>query len=233
MSNKVLLVDDMLMFLEIQKGFLKPTTIHIQCAQDGIEALTLVKLDIPDLVIMDLHMPKMDGAECCRAIKGDPRSGSIPVVMTTSAGKTEDHEICRRAGCDFLLTKPFERNLYLDTVRRYIPELDRREKRIPVKVRARFQAFRVNMTGTILDLSVRGGFLATDFKLDEGVEVLLAFSLPEDGTIQIQAKGVVRWTNGDTVKKKSDYPQGFGLEFTAFSQGSFAALQQYLLQRGL
>jgi CheY-like chemotaxis protein len=233
MSKKVLLVEDMLMFLEIQKGFLKPTTIHVQCAQDGIEALNLLELDIPDLVIMDLHMPKMDGAECCKAIKENPRFGSIPVVMTTSAGKTEDHEVCRRAGCDFLLTKPFERNLYLDTIRRYIPEVDRREKRIPVKAKVRFQAFHVSMTGTMLDLSIRGGFLATDFRLDEGVEVLLAVPLSEDGTTHFQAKGVVRWKNGETGKIKSDYPQGFGLEFTAFSPGSFAALQQYLLQRGL
>lgn len=233
MSKKILLVDDMLMFLEIQKGFLKPTTIQSMCAHDGVEALRLVKVENPDLIIMDLHMPKMDGAECCAAIKEDPRFASIPVVMTTSAGKAEDHELCHRAGCDFLLTKPFERNLYLDTVRRYIPELDRREKRMPVNVKVRFQAFHVNMTGTILDLSIRGGFLSTDFKLDKGVEVLLTLFLSEDGMIQVQATGVVRWKNSETEKNKRDYPQGIGVEFVAFGPGSFAALQKYLVQQGM
>lgn len=185
MSRRVLLVDDVSMFLEIQKGFLKMSIIHILCARNGSEALATVKSVRPDLVIMDLHMPGMNGAECCAAIKSDPNLSSIPVIMATAAGKQEDHELCRRAGCDELLTKPFDRGLYLDAVRRHIPELDRREKRIPVSVKVRFQAFRVVMTGTVLDLSIRGLYLATDYDLDVGTDVTLVFALTNAPEAQV------------------------------------------------
>jgi hypothetical protein len=178
---------------------------------------------------MDLHMPEMNGADCCAAIKGTPELSSIPVIMATAAGKKEDHELCRRAGCDELLTKPFERGLYLDAVRRHIPELDRRERRISISAKVRFQAFHVVMTGMVLDLSIRGMFVATEYDLDEGTVVTLAFSLPGDQGALVQAKGKVCWKNCGAEKRKKDYPHGFGMEFSAFGDGSLAVLQRYLL----
>ena len=233
MSRKILLVDDAVMFLEIQKDFLKMSTLKVQCARNGDEALGVTKAARPDLVIMDLHMPVMNGADCCAAIKADPELRSIPVIMATSAGKVEDHALCRNAGCDGLLTKPFERGFFLDMVRRYIPELDRRESRIPFNAKIRFQAFRVNMAGTVMDLSVRGIYVATDFRLDTGTEIVLAFSLSEREEDLFQAKGVVRWINSEEERRKADYPAGFGLEFTAVTGDSLSILQRYLTRRGV
>jgi len=179
MPKKVLLVDDAAMFLEIQKDFLKMSSISVLCAKDGLEALEKTRILRPDLLVMDLHMPRMTGAECCAAIKADPALSSIPVIMATSAGKDDDHEICRKAGCDGLLTKPFDRGLFLDAIRRFIPELDRRDARIPFTSAIRFQAFRVAMTGTILDLSARGIFVASEYDLDVGTEIVLTFALAE------------------------------------------------------
>ncbi|NMC75007.1 MAG: response regulator [Geobacteraceae bacterium] len=232
MPRRVLLVDDVAMFLEIQKGFLKMSIFQILCARDGAEALATVRSVRPDLVILDLHMPGMNGAECCAAIKGDPELSSIPVIMATAAGKQEDHELCRRAGCDGLLTKPFDRGLYLDTVRRYIPELDRREKRIPVSAKVRFQAFRVLMTGIVLDLSIRGLYVATEYDLDVGTEVSLVFALPFSPEAQVQAKGRVCWKNSGQERKKKEYPPGFGMEFSAFGEGSLALLQRFITLQG-
>jgi CheY-like chemotaxis protein len=233
MPRTILLVDDAVMFLEIQKNFLKMSTLKVQCARDGVEALGLTRDARPDLVIMDLHMPRMNGAECCAAIKKDPDLRSTPVIMTTSAGKAEDHALCRSAGCDFLMTKPFERGLFLDMVRRFIPELDRREPRIPFSAKIRFHAFRVNMTGTVMDLSARGIYVATEFKLETGTEIVLAFSLSEREGDLFQAKGVVRWTNSGEERRKVDYPSGFGLEFTAVAGESLSILQRYLARRGV
>ncbi len=232
MPKKVLLVDDAPMFLEIQKDFLKMSSLCVMCAKDGIEALEKARTLQPHLLIMDLHMPRMNGAECCAAIKADPELSSIPVIMTTSAGKEDDHEFCRQAGCDGLLTKPIERGLFLDVIRRYIPELDRREARIPFTAKVRFQAFRVNMTGTIMDLSARGIFVATDFHLDVGTEVVLAFPISDDGSL-VQAKGVIRWENSVRSRIKENYPSGFGLEFTAITGESRSVLQRYLAKRGM
>ena len=71
MKKTILLVDDNDMFLEIEKEFLQYTNTEVITACDGIEALNIVKAMRPDLIFMDLEMPKMDGASCCRAIKDD------------------------------------------------------------------------------------------------------------------------------------------------------------------
>jgi len=232
MSKKILLVDDAAMFLQIQKDFLKLSTLRLECARDGEEALVMVRALRPDLIVMDLHMPGMNGAECCAAIKADPELRSIPVIMATNSNKPDDHELCRRAGCDELLTKPFDRGTYLDAVRRHVPELDRRESRIPCNAKARFQAFRVSMTGTVLDIGVRGIYLATEYRLDVGTEIVLAFSLSEDGAEMVQAKGIVRWTNPDVQKRKRSYPQGVGVEFTAVTAESQSIVRRYLVRHG-
>lgn len=233
MSKKILLVDDAVMFLQIQKDFLKMSTLRVECARDGEEALLVTRQSRPDLVIMDLHMPVMNGADCCAAIKGDPALRSIPVLMATNSTNREDHELCRKAGCDELLTKPFERGRYLDAVRRYIPELDRREPRVPCCAKVRFQAFRVNMSGTVMDISAHGIYLATEFRLDFGTEIVLAFALSEGGADLIQAKGTVRWINSEAGKIKRNYPPGVGIEFTAVTAESQALLRRYLSRQGV
>jgi CheY-like chemotaxis protein len=233
MPKKVLLVDDAAMFLEIQKDFLKMSSLSVLCAKDGLEAFEKVRILHPDLLVMDLHMPRMTGAECCAAMKADPALSSIPVIMATSAGKDDDHELCRKAGCEGLLTKPFERGQYLDAIRRFIPELDRRESRIPFTAAVRFQAFCVSMTGTILDLSARGIYVATDFELDVGTEVVLAFSLSEGNGPLMQAKGVVRWKNTSDNRLKEKYPSGFGLEFTGIAGDSLSIFQRYLAKMSM
>jgi len=230
MPKQVLLVDDVSMFLEIQKDFLKGSMISVLCARDGVEALAIVNRMRPDLVIMDLYMPGLNGAECCAAIKRTPELSNTPVIMATGAAKKEDLDICRAAGCDALLTKPFDRSLYLDTVRRYIPELDRREKRTPLVTRVRFQAYRVVMSGMTRDVSRGGLSITTDYSLDVGTEVSVAFSLPGEPETVIQAKGVIRWKN-DSPAGRNDNPSAFGIEFTAFGEGSAAALRRYLASR--
>ncbi len=166
----------------------------------------------------------------CAAIKGDRELAGIPVVMTTGAGKNEDHAVCRNAGCDELLTKPFERASYLATIRRFIPELERREPRHPCRAAVRFKAYHVNMSGTILDLSKNGLYIATEYALETGTEIALVFSLAEDGKTHIQAKAVVRWRNSGQGIGKACSPAGFGVEFTAFAGDSLANLNRYLAQ---
>jgi len=230
MPGTILIVDDVVMFLEIQKGFLKMSSMNIICAQDGSEALGKVREIKPELVITDLHMPNMNGAELCAAIKGDRELAVIPVVMTTGVGKSEDHAVCRNSGCDALLTKPFERSSYLNTIRSFIPELERREPRHPFKSAVRFKAYSVNMSGTIQDLSKSGLFIATEYALESGTEIALVFSLTEDGKTQVQAKAVVRWRNISQGKGKAGSPAGFGVEFTAFAGDSLGNLHRYLAQ---
>lgn len=166
MSKTILLVDDVQMFIEIQKEFLMGSPVRILTASNGHEALDVIKNRIiPDLVFMDLHMPKMDGAECCKAIKSDPLLPGMPVVMVTAMGKTEDAENAFAAGCDDFLTKPLDRDLFLEAARRFIPAIDRRHKRKPIQVNGVFSTNEESLTGMIYDISVGGAYIVSDYEI--------------------------------------------------------------------
>ena len=91
MNGTILFVDDNSLFIEIEKEFLQYTGVDVLTARDGLEALDVVKTKRPDLIFMDLQMPKMDGAECCRAIKSDNSLSTIPVVMVSAKGNEDFH----------------------------------------------------------------------------------------------------------------------------------------------
>ena len=80
---KILIVDDVKMSLEIEKAFLKDTGCELISASNRGEGLEAAREERPDLVMTDLHMPEMDGAELCQAIKDDPAMKNLPVIILT------------------------------------------------------------------------------------------------------------------------------------------------------
>jgi CheY-like chemotaxis protein len=228
MTPKVLLVDDVLMFLDLQKMFLKLSSVQVLTAKDGAEALQVVKYELPALIFMDLHMPNMDGAECCARIKADQALRSIPVVMITSEGKEEDRARCFRAGCDDFLTKPIDRNLYLDKARKFLPAIDRRDTRVPCRVKGKFKVFGLTLAGEILDVSALGVYMATDYEVETGTVLELVFATPTGTGAPVQAKGRVAWLNSKKEKKKAALPTGFGVEFVALTEESKNSLKLFV-----
>ena len=228
MPPKILLVDDVNMFLELQKGFLKLSTAHVLTARDGMEAFEIVKTEFPSLVIMDLHMPRMDGAECCTRLKADPRLKSVPVIMVTAAGKDEDRDLCIKAGCDDFLTKPLDRLLYLEIARKYLPTINRRNPRVPCRVKAKFKAFGVSLSSEILDVSDNGVYMATNYDIEVGTTIDVVFSLPDENGTIIQAGGRVAWLNTPAKRMKSDLPMGFGIEFIVVPNEMRGALNRFV-----
>ena len=87
---KILLVDDVKLLLEIQKGFLASSNLEIFTAGDGLEALDIARQERPDLIILDKYMPRMDGVTCCSTLKNDPYLKRIPVIIVSNADKPED-----------------------------------------------------------------------------------------------------------------------------------------------
>lgn len=227
MSSTILLADDVNMFLELQKGFLKHTSARILTARDGAEALQLIGSERPQLVFMDLHMPNMDGAACCSRVKGDPVLRSTPVIMITSAGKEEDRLRCEEAGCDGFLTKPIDRSEFLDKARAYIPGLERREARIPCKTRGKFRLYGITLSGELQNLSRNGCYMAADYEVEADVTVEVVFALPGPHNTPVQAKGRVAWVNRGK-ERKPDVPAGFGIEFTAITEESRIALDRFI-----
>jgi CheY-like chemotaxis protein len=227
MIPKILLVDDVTMFLELQKMFLKFSSVHVLTAKDGVDALRMVKKEHPSLVFMDLHMPIMDGAECCARLKADAEFKSLPVVMITSEGKGEDRQLCYKAGCDDFLTKPLDRVQFLETARKFLPAIDRRDARVACRAKVKFRVFGVMLSGEVLDVASNGIYIAADYDVESGAVLEVVFELPESGEV-IQAKGRVAWLNGRKWRKKPKLPVGFGVEFVAMTGESKDALKLFM-----
>jgi CheY-like chemotaxis protein len=228
MTPKILLVDDVAMFLELQKMFLRLSSVRILTANDGVEALQTAKREMPSLIFMDLHMPNMGGAECCARIKEDPQLRSIPVVMITTEGKEEDKALCLKAGCDAFMTKPIDRVLYLEMARKFVPTVDRRETRIPYRGKAKFRVYGLTLSGEILDISARGVYVATDYEVEKETSLELVFAVQEESGAVIQARGRVAWVNNRNEKRKKAFPAGFGVELIAITEESNRTLQHFV-----
>ena len=89
-KKQILIVEDSQFFILIMRSLLERTGCEIFTARNGDEALEIIKNNPPDLVLMDLYMEGMDGAECCKRIKSNHVTKGIPVIMVTAAGKPEN-----------------------------------------------------------------------------------------------------------------------------------------------
>ena len=107
MTPVVLVVDDDEDNIRIISTMLLARGYEVRLARDGRGALESIRLQRPDLVLLDVMMPGMDGMQVLDAIRADPRLASLPVILVTA--KTEDHDLLEgyRAGAQYYVTKPF------------------------------------------------------------------------------------------------------------------------------
>ncbi len=80
-------------------------------AGDGLEALSIAQRDKPDLVLLDLMLPRLDGYEVARKLKGDPETNGIPIIAITALARPKDRARALEAGCDDYVDKPFDLDL--------------------------------------------------------------------------------------------------------------------------
>lgn len=114
---KILLVDDNPIILEIEKSVLKVEDYDIDTASDGEEALEKVKLFQPDLILLDIMMPQMDGYQVARRLKDDQTTQHIPVIMVTAKRRPEDMNEGYLEGAAGYITKPFKSEELLKVVK--------------------------------------------------------------------------------------------------------------------
>src|SRR5262252_8201184 len=106
---RVLAVDDNEVNLELLSAYLGTTDCELVLAHNGTEALDAIAVGRPDLVLLDVVMPGMDGLEVCRRIKSDPANRLVPVVIVTSLNAVEDRVRALEVGADDFLAKPIDR----------------------------------------------------------------------------------------------------------------------------
>jgi DNA-binding response OmpR family regulator len=117
MSSRVLIVEDEPDIRELVVHHLKREGYQVSAASGGEEALRLVQAAPPDLVILDLMMPAMDGLEVCRRLRQNPATASLPIVMLTAKGDEIDRVLGLEIGADDYVVKPFSPKELLARVR--------------------------------------------------------------------------------------------------------------------
>lgn len=104
---KILIVDDEINIRELMKFNLEKEQYEVLEAEDGAQALTCIERENPDLVLLDLMLPKLDGIEVCKRVKSNPKTAGIPIIMLTARADEIDKIIGLEMGADDYITKPF------------------------------------------------------------------------------------------------------------------------------
>ncbi len=114
----VLLVDDNAQNLELLEAYMEEMPeARVITATHGLDAMAKVAADPPDLILLDIMMPKMSGFEVCKRIKSDPKTRDIVVVMVTALNETGDVERAAECGTDDYLTKPIDKKALIELIR--------------------------------------------------------------------------------------------------------------------
>jgi two-component system, OmpR family, alkaline phosphatase synthesis response regulator PhoP len=107
---KILIVEDMESVVVLLRSLLEREGFQVTTAQDGLEALEAVRRDKPDLVLLDLILPGLDGLEVCRRIRHDPITAHLPIIILSGKEEETDKVIGLEIGADDYITKPFQAN---------------------------------------------------------------------------------------------------------------------------
>lgn len=220
--TKILLADDMAHFLDLEISFLRRADCQIITAENGIEALKLAKVEKPDIILLDVEMPRMTGIECCRHIKNDPSIKHIPVIMVTATKRVDES---RKAGADDFWRKPIREEDFLKGIKKFIAIKERQERRVSIGIQVDYEKDGRNVCAFTKDISSSGMFIITRDTLPVGSDVELTFTLPEvDDAISVRGK-VVR-----ELKDKQDghYVGGMGINFFELQQEAQESIDKFI-----
>jgi two-component system phosphate regulon response regulator PhoB len=136
MANElILIVDDEEDVLELVRYNLEKNSYTVRTATTGEEALKTARVKMPDLVILDLMLPGVDGLSVCKQLKKDPKTEHIPIIMLTAKGEESDIITGLELGADDYVTKPFSPKVLIARVRRSLQRtITRDSKKAPVKI---------------------------------------------------------------------------------------------------
>lgn len=118
--SKILVVEDSISQREMISELLKGSGLKVEVAGDGVEALEKLKTFPPDLIVLDIVMPRMNGYELCRKIKSDAKTKDVPVVMCSSKGEEFDRYWGMKQGADAYIAKPFQPAELIGTIKQLL-----------------------------------------------------------------------------------------------------------------
>lgn len=120
--STILVVEDSETYRTMISDLLKSNGFQVETASNGAEALEKVQIggNLPNLIVLDIVMPEMNGYDFCRRVKNDPKTKDLPVVMCSSKSEEFDHYWGLKQGADAYLNKPFEPNELLSTIKQLL-----------------------------------------------------------------------------------------------------------------
>jgi len=121
--SKVLVVDDNRTYLEAISSLLSESGLEVSTAMDGVEAMDIIGQQKPDVVVLDIVMPGMNGYEVCREVKKDESTKHIRIVVCSTKDQVFDIEWAKRNQADAYVTKPFKPQELLATIKQQLREI--------------------------------------------------------------------------------------------------------------
>ena len=118
----VMVVDDSITVRRVTGRFLQRNGMNVLTAKDGVEALTLLQEDLPDVMLLDIEMPRMDGFELATTIRNDERMRELPIIMITSRMGAKHHERASQIGVNRYLGKPYHEGELLENINGLLPQ---------------------------------------------------------------------------------------------------------------
>lgn len=213
---KLLIVDDMKSFLDLEKSFLSRADCRILSATTGLEAIKVAQMERPNLIILDVEMPEMNGIEATRILSHQRELKEIPIVILSSTTRREES---MAAGAREFIQKPIDEDQFLEMVKRYVELPIRKDPRRPLDRPCTLTKEGESGQGIVADLSVTGVFLKTPLRLAVGDKVHLSFAFPIDGAQkEIQVDAIVVRVTG----------VGFGLRFSDLAEGTRFFIQEFV-----
>ena len=215
---RLLIVDDVQSHLDLERTFLRRAVCEVLTASTGLEAIRVAHEHRPDLIVLDIEMPEMNGIEATRVLSGTPALSAIPVVIVSGSRRKEE---ALAAGAREFAHKPLDEDRFLEMVRRFVPVPVRMDARREIRVPCTLVGPGGSLPGLVADVSVSGALVLTGASLAIGDRLHLAFALPgRPPGVEVRGEAYV-------VRRAES---GYGLGFTALSDADRWRLQEFIAE---
>lgn len=230
-KKKVLLANNGDLFREVEKSFLYRDEYELLFASNGVSAYEMAAEEHPALIFMDIVLPELNGDECCRRLKAHQDLRNIPIIMVAHGDRDEELQRCERAGCDDLLLKPINRQLFIEACRRHLQISQRDAPRVALRLSVHygFGEEERELQEYSINVSTGGLFIETEDPPTISTPLRLEFFLPGQER-PIRCLGKVAWLNAEDGQQNRQLPKGMGVQFVDMSLEDMRLIRSFIMQ---